>query len=80
MESTAEVGAAVSLVLTSAASLSFCCILTALAPNTQLLTAALLILSAGLNGEKKKMVFNVLTFHSPFIFQQTADISADISH
>lgn len=48
MESTAEVWAAVSLVLTGAASLSFCCILTALTPYTQLFTTALLIRSAGL--------------------------------
>lgn len=44
MESAAELGAAVGLELTCAACLSFCCILTALAPNTQLIPTALLIL------------------------------------
>lgn len=48
MESTAEVWAAVSLVLTSASGLSLGCILAALAPHTELFTTALCILSAGL--------------------------------
>lgn len=53
MESTAEVWTAVSLILTSAARLSFCCILSALTPNTQLFTTALIILSTGLKQQKK---------------------------
>lgn len=53
MKSTAEVGAAVTLVLTSGAGFSSGCILTALAPNTQPFVAALLIFSAGLRGRQK---------------------------
>ena len=53
MEGTAEVEAAVSLVLTSAPGFSFGCILAALAPNTQLFTTALVILSTGLKKEEK---------------------------
>lgn len=52
MESAAELGAAVSLVLTCAACLSFGCILTALAPNTQLVPTALLILRTWLREER----------------------------
>lgn len=48
MKRTAEVGAAVALVLAGAAGLSFRCVWTALAPYTQLFTAALLVLSARL--------------------------------
>lgn len=47
MDETAEVWAAVSLLVTSAARLSFGCIQAALTPHTQLLTTALIILSAG---------------------------------
>lgn len=48
MDSTAEVWAAVGLVVTSAASISFGCILGALAPHTQLFATALWIFSTGL--------------------------------
>lgn len=48
MESTAEVGAAVTLILTSGAGFSSACILTALTPNTQLSVTTLFIFSAGL--------------------------------
>lgn len=53
MESTAEVRPAVRLVLTGAASFSFCCVLTALAPHTHLFTTALLIFTARLRGQRK---------------------------
>lgn len=59
MESTAEVWAAVCLVLASAASLSFRCILTALTPYTQLFTTALLILSTGLKEQKQWFNFSL---------------------
>lgn len=64
MKSTAEVGAAVALVLTSGAGFSSGCILTTLAPNTQPFVAALLIFSAGLRGrQKKKLQLPSFSFH-----------------
>lgn len=79
MEGTAEVGAAVSLVLASAASLSFRFIWTALAPYTQLFTAALLILNTRLKEEEKKCFsisqpFNKTSF---ITFQQTSPINCE---
>lgn len=54
VKSTAEVGAAVTLILTSGAGFSSGCVLTALAPNTQLSVATFLIFSAGLRTRKEK--------------------------
>lgn len=51
MKRTAEVGAAVALILASSAGFSSGGVLTALAPNTQLSVATLLIFSAGLEWE-----------------------------
>lgn len=53
MKSTAEVGAAVTLILTSGAGFSSGCILTALAPNTQLSVATLFVFRAGLRMRSK---------------------------
>lgn len=53
MNSTAEVGAAVALILTGGAGLSSGGVQTALTPNTQLTIATLLILSAGLGRRYK---------------------------
>lgn len=52
MKSTAEIRTAVGLLLASAACVSFCCILAALTPNTQLLTTALSIFSTRLKINK----------------------------
>lgn len=64
MESAAEIWAAVSLVLTCAASLSFCYILTALTPNTQLVTTALHVPSTGLKKRQQKISLWVFSANS----------------
>ena len=58
MESTAELWAAVLLVLTGAASVPFSCIGAALPPHTQLTSTALLVFSARLKAQRKPNSFS----------------------